>query len=273
MRAISARAPSSVLLLILLCACRTGRNYTSSETPRYAGGFPAETIAGSSAADTLLVASFNIEFSQQVDSAIAVLRREPALRDADVLLLQEMTAEATEAVAAALGLRYVYYPAFYHYRTRRDMGNAVLSRWPIIEDRKIVLPHRSRFVGTQRTATAATLQVGRQQVRVYSTHLGTMGDVAPAARREQLAAIMADAETYPRVIMGGDMNDAGVGETARARGYAWPTRRGPATSSLGRLDHIFFRGFAALDSAAAGTVEDVSNASDHLPVWAAAILR
>ena len=201
-----------------------------------------------------------------------MLRREP-LRDADILLLQEMTAEATEEVAAALGLRYVYYPAFYHYRTRRDMGNAVLSRWPIIDDKKIVLPHRSRFVGTQRTATAATLQVGQQQVRVYSTHLGTMGDIAPAARREQLTAILRDAEPYRHAMIGGDMNDAGVGQTARARGYAWPTSRGPATSSLGRLDHIFFKGFAAPDSMAAGTVENVSGASDHLPVWAVAILR
>jgi endonuclease/exonuclease/phosphatase family metal-dependent hydrolase len=167
----------------------------------------------------------------------------------------------------------VYYPAIYHYRTRRDMGNAVLSRWPIIEDKKIVLPHRSRFVGTQRTATGATLRIGNQLVRVYSTHLGTMGDIAPAARREQLAAIIADGGRYPHVIIGGDMNDAGVGETARARGYAWPTRRGPATSSLGRLDHIFFKGFAAPDSAEAGMVENVSGASDHLPVWAVAILR
>lgn len=267
------RWAGSAFLLILLCACRTGRNYTSSGVPRYAGGSPAGTIAESSELDTLRVASFNIEFSQQVDSAIAVLRREPRLRDADVLLLQEMTAPATELVAGALGLWYVYYPAIYHYRTRRDMGNAVLSRWPIIEDKKIVLPHRSRFVGTQRTATGATLRVRRQLVRVYSTHLGTMGDLAPAARREQLAAILADAEPYPLVIIGGDMNDAGVGETVRARGYSWPTRRGPPTSSLGRLDHIFFKGFAAPDSPAAGTVENVSGASDHLPVWAVAILR
>jgi endonuclease/exonuclease/phosphatase family metal-dependent hydrolase len=219
------------------------------------------------------VASFNIEFSQKVDSAIAVLRREPGLRDADVLLLQEMTARATEAVATALGLWYVYYPAIYHYRTKRDMGNAILSRWPIIDDKKIVLPHRSRFVGTQRIATGATLRVGNRLVRVYSTHLGTMGDVAPAARREQLAAILADAESYPHVIIGGDMNDAGVGQAVRARGYAWPTQRGPATASLGRLDHIFFKGFATPDSSGTGTVENVSGASDHLPVWAVAILR
>src|SRR5918995_535938 len=184
---VTGRSPAiaaiGLALLLFLSACRTGRNYSSSDSPRYAGGTRITAAEESRGAVALRVASFNVEFSQQIDSAIAVLRREPGLRNADVLLLQEMTAEATEVVATALGLRYVYYPAFYHYRTRRDMGNAVLSRWPIIEDRKIVLPHRSRFVGTQRTATAGPLPVGQQLVRVYSTHLGTMGDIAPAARR------------------------------------------------------------------------------------------
>lgn len=221
----------------------------------------------------LRLVSFNIEFSLQVDSAIAVLGSDPALRGADVLLLQEMNEEATRRIAGALGLWYVYYPAIFHFRTHRDVGNAVLSRWPIVEDKKIVLPHVSRFVGTQRTATAATIRVGRSLVRVYSTHLGTMGDLAPAARRDQLRAILADAEPYRRVVIGGDMNDAGVGQIARASGYSWPTERGPATTHLGRLDHIFFKGLAAPDSAPAGTVLDVGGASDHLAVWAVGILR
>jgi endonuclease/exonuclease/phosphatase family metal-dependent hydrolase len=100
-----------------------------------------------------------------------------------------------------------------------------------------------------------------------------MGDVAPAARRDQLHAIIANAKPYSRVVIGGDMNDAGVGQVARAMGYVWPTERGPATTRLGRLDHIFFRGLAAPDSAAAGTVLDVRGASDHLAVWAVGILR
>lgn len=69
------------------------------------------------------------------------------------------------------------------------------------------------------------------------------------------------------------MNDAGVGQVVRAKGYAWPTEHGPPTTSLGRLDHIFFKGLKAPDSAAAGTVLDVGGASDHLAVWAVGILR
>ena len=271
---LSPAGPTALLLVFAAIAgCRTGRNYASSEGPRYAGEAHQEGSGGPVATDTLRMASFNIEFSLEVDRAITVLGSDPALRRADVLLLQEMNQRATEQIARALDLGYVYYPAFFHFRTGQDVGNAVLSRWPIVDDRKIVLPHVSRFVRTQRTATAATIQVGRMLVRVYSTHLGTMGDLAPAARRDQLRAILDDAEHYPRVVIGGDMNDATVGQVARAMGYAWPTERGPETTRLGRLDHIFFKGLGVPDSAAAGTVLDAGGASDHRPVWAVGILR
>lgn len=267
------RPTALILILLAATACRTGRNYAAPDAPRYAGAPSQRDAVQRPATDTLRLVSFNIEFSQQIDSAIRLLANDPSLRDADVLLLQEMNEQATRRIAEALGLSYVYYPAIFHYRTNRLMGNAVLSRWPIVEDGKIVLPHVSRFVRTQRTATAATIRVGNVPVRVYSTHLGTMGDLAPAARRDQLHAILADAERYPRVVIGGDMNDAGVGRVARDKGYAWPTERGPATTWLGRLDHIFLKGLVAPDSAAAGTVLDVGGASDHLPVWAIGILR
>ncbi len=258
---------------MLIVACRTGRNYATPEGPRYAGA-PAESrVAGPESPETLRIASFNMEFALHVDSALAVLTSDPALRGADVLLLQEMNGEATRRVAEALGMWYVYYPAIFHFRTDRDVGNAVLSRWPIVEDEKIVLPHLSRFVRTQRTATAATIRLGRDTVRVYSTHLGTMGDVSPAARRGQLRTIIADAEGYRRVIIGGDMNDVGVGQVARETGFAWPTEHGPETTRLGRLDHIFFRGMSRPEQSASGTVLDVRGASDHLPVWAVALLR
>lgn len=54
-------------------------------------------------------------------------------------------------------------------------------------------------------------------------------------------------------------------------GYSWPTERGPRTTAGGRWDHIFFKGLSTPD-AAAGTVRKIRGASDHLPVWAIAIL-
>jgi endonuclease/exonuclease/phosphatase family metal-dependent hydrolase len=55
-------------------------------------------------------------------------------------------------------------------------------------------------------------------------------------------------------------------------GYRWPTQNVARTSILGRLDHIFLKGFDVPDENGAGTVTNVRGASDHLPVWAIAIM-
>ncbi len=263
---------SSIRLMLVagLLGCATGRNYPDPDGPRYAGG---TAVAPATDTTALHVVAFNIEYALQMDSAIAVLTGDPALRDADVLLLQEMDEKATRRVADTLGMWYVYYPSVFRYKIARDLGNAILSRWPIVEDQKIILPHLSRVVHSQRAATAATIRVGDALVRVYSLHLGTMAGLSPAARRDQLQAVLADAERYPRVVLGGDLNDEGLGRIARDVGYTWPTQRGPATTPVGRLDHILFKGFSIPDSAAAGTVLDNRGASDHLPVWAVGVLR
>jgi endonuclease/exonuclease/phosphatase family metal-dependent hydrolase len=251
--------------------CANGRNYPDPEGPRYAGGRAIATPEENAAA--LRVVSFNIEYGIRVDSAIAVLTNDPALRNADVILLQEMDENGTRWVADTLGMGYVYYPAVYRFNTHRDLGNSILARWPIVEDRKILLPHLSRFVHSQRAATAATIRVGGALVRVYSLHLGTMAGLSPAARRDQLETVLRDAEQYPRVVIGGDLNDPGIGRVAQEQGYSWPTQHGPATTRIGRLDHILLKGLTTPDSAAAGTVLDNRGASDHRPVWAVAVLR
>ena len=261
------------LTLLVGCATTTRLNYYQPDGPRYTGQPPTERVSARTQSDTLRLVSFNIEFAFQVDSAIAVLTADSALRGADVVLLQEMDAAGTQRIADALGMWYAYYPATLHPRTKRDMGNAVLSRWPIVDDAKLRLPHISRFRRTLRTATVATIRVGETDVRVYSAHLGTPADIGPGARRDQLRTILADAAGYRHVIIGGDMNSGAVGRIARERGYAWPTERGHRTMILGRWDHIFLKGLTSPDSAASGTVLDVRNASDHRPIWVVAILR
>jgi len=256
--------PAGGALLLATMACRTGVDYEPSAAPRYVGHVEQATprlLHG----DTLTVVSFNVAFGRQVDSAIAVLRQTPELRDADVVLLQEMDGEGTRRVANALHMSYVYHPAIRHRRTGRDFGNAVLSRWPIVADERLVLPYPSHYAGTHRIATAATLSVCGTPLRVYSTHLGTVADIRHPRRREQLAFVLADAARFGRAVVGGDLNSGDLGDVAQARGFAWPTAHGPRTTLLGRWDHLFVRG---LDTLGAGTVTDNRRASDHVPVWA-----
>lgn len=259
---------SVFLALAAAAGCRAGLNYTSLDGPRYAGGVRPAVAAFEATIPALRLVTFNIQFAREIDSAIALLRSTAALAHADIITLQEMDAPGTSRIAQALGMSYVYYPATVHPATERDFGNAVLSRWPIRDDQKLILPHLGRFEKSQRIATAATILVGAVPVRVYSVHLGTVIDEGPGARRDQARAVLADAARFPRVIVGGDMNSYGIGHEFRAAGYAWPTEHNPRTVRIWKRDHIFLRGLALLDSASTGVVHDTRHASDHRPVWA-----
>jgi endonuclease/exonuclease/phosphatase family metal-dependent hydrolase/membrane-associated phospholipid phosphatase len=214
------------------------------------------------------VVTFNTRHAVEIDSTIALLRDTPALQRADIVALQEVDAAATERIARSLGMEYVYYPATRHPKFGRDFGNAILTRWPIVEDRKLLLPHLGRFRHTVRTVTAVTITVNGNAVRVYSAHLGTAAEIGPRQKREQMQVIVDDAAAHARVVVLGDMNGHGVGKVLRAAGYQWPTEHNPKTISFGNWDHVFLKGIALAHDGAIGVVRDSRRASDHRAVWA-----
>lgn len=257
------RAATSAAFL-LATGCATATLYPDPAGPRYAGAAPA---AAPSAGDTIRVVTFNIAFARQTQRAIPLLRSQPGLAGADLVFLQEMDAPSTQAVAESLGLNWVYYPASLHPSSQRDFGNAVLSRWPIVADRKLVLPHLARGRRTQRIAVAATVRAPGGPLRVYCVHLATMVGNGPAERRQQLSIVLADADSFPAVLIAGDFNSETVPEIALERGYTWPSRGLPRTSSLWTLDHVLLRGLALASDSAIGVGRD-EGTSDHKPVWA-----
>ena len=268
-------SPFALFALLGGTACRTALNYTRSDGPRFAGGGvvvpvrPALSVVGATP-ESLRIVTFNIKFARAVDRAAELLRSSAALYPADIVTLQEMDEPGVRRVAETLGMGYVYYPATVHPRTGRDFGNAVLSRWPIIGDRKILLPHLGRFEGTVRAAVAATVLVGGVPVRVYSVHLGTPLEIGPGSKRDQVRAVLRDAAAFPRVVIAGDMNGWSIGREFAAHGYRWLTEREGATSSFFSFDHIFLRGLGG--GAGTGVVRDTVKASDHRPVWATVAL-
>ena len=82
-----------------------------------------------------------------------------------------------------------------------DFGNAILSRWPLSDARKIILPGLYPLSGQQRTTTRATARVGgadvghadvgHADVVLYSTHI-EIATAPLALRTEQMAAVLAD---------------------------------------------------------------------------------
>jgi endonuclease/exonuclease/phosphatase family metal-dependent hydrolase len=259
-------------------AC-SARNYLDPAGPLHQ--FPSARQARTSPAPEapLRVVSFNIAYAIEIERAIGVLRENEALRDPDLLALQEMDAPGTERIAAALGMNAVYFPSGVHPKHKRDFGCALLSPWPLVEPRKLLLPHGARGSGLRRAATIATLVRGAQRIRVYSVHLPSPLAVSGGARREELQLLAKDAVASSEpVVIAGDFNshDA-VAELERA-GFAWLTRRLGDTTRFKLLgipiaglayDHVLAKGLAlAPGPAELGIVSDNHGASDHMPIWA-----
>jgi endonuclease/exonuclease/phosphatase family metal-dependent hydrolase len=204
-----------------------------------------------------------------VDEAVGVLRDTPALRQPDILALQEMDAEGTERIARALELNSIFFPAAVHPKTGRDFGNALLSPWPLEDARKLILPGQSRFTGLKRTATVATVCVPLGRVRAYSVHIETPIHLGARGRRAQVRAIVDDARDSPHpVVVAGDFNSRNLSEPFEEAGYVWLTRNLRDTSRWWELDHVYARGLVPPGPATAGVAEDLYDASDHKPVWA-----
>lgn len=215
------------------------------------------------------VVTFNVERGRRVDQAIAALQANPALRAADVVALQEMSADGVEAVARALRMNSVYFPASREPGGGADWGNAILSPWPLEDARKLLLPHRSVGSRRARTATRARLLRPGGALRVYSTHLGSVWGTTEGRRRDQAEVILADAAGVNEpVVITGDFNSRELGQLFLQRGYCWPTRDVGPTVDRYSVDHVFARGLCAGPASAAGVAREVTDASDHRPVWA-----
>jgi len=254
--------------IALACAtgCATLANYDDPAGPIIMGPM---TPPARPASDDLRVVTFNLKFGEHIDRAADLLSRPGPLRGADLLVLQEMDGSATEALALTLGLNYVYVPATLHPSTRKDFGVAILSPWVLEDTRKILLPHPHRFRKMRRAAVVATVRTHAGAIRVYAVHFESAFGASSGVRRDQARTIGADAaDTADPVVVAGDFNGtAGARELTEA-GFTWLTRDVHNTLGPFDLDHILVRGLCPAGPPAAAKARDLTNASDHAPVWA-----
>lgn len=258
----------------LAFSSRAVTNYIDPDGPKFEGSYAFEQ---SPFDGDLKVVTWNIAFAREIEQAIAELRETEELQDADVLILQEMDEAGTEAIAQALGYNYVYYPASIHSRHGKNFGNAVLSRWPIIDSAKIILPHNNPSNDQIRIATRATIDVDGRHIPVYSVHTETFW-LIPERRKDQIAALAEDigstlAQDLDYAIIGGDFNtitsDSLAALTSRMEevGLVWVSQGAGKTvdkAGIGAsLDHILAKNMTPLSTGVVAETE----ASDHLPVW------
>jgi len=262
------------MVLVLLASCSVRKTYTDPEGPVYSGDYcpvPAEFTG------TLKVVSYNIALGEQTGLAVREFWETPEIRDADIILLQEMDAAGAGALAESLGYDYVYYPSVVHVKHGKDFGTAVLTRWCITSHRKVVLPYEDPVRKSRRAITVAEIGAGDQLAIVMSVHTETawMNIDRRVAQADSLVRSLVGDHRY--AVVGGDFNtfswdaiDALDGFFERAgfiratEGIGSTARWGPLGLFELELDHIYTRGFDVVE---AGKVWE-AQASDHKPVWA-----
>ncbi|WP_338868599.1 endonuclease/exonuclease/phosphatase family protein [Myxococcus stipitatus] len=264
-------SPSALVLLVFLTGCPLAENYTDEEGPRYSGDYRKPASVPEEAPSSLTVVTFNLSFAEHVTEAITAFKRAP-LADADIIAMQEMDAPSVDRIAQELGLAYVYYPASVQV-DGDDFGNALLSRWPIIADRKLHLPHDDPYHQRRRIAVIATVDVHGTPVETVSVHNSTP-IVGLGGRLDQAEAIIDAVDgSGPLQVIAGDFNTSDPGSQGQTvklfsrRNFQWATQGVGDTvdSPIGGLplDYVFSRGFSVLERG----VDRRPAGSDHSPVW------
>ena len=175
---------------------------------------PASPDAVRPAKAGLAVVTLNMARLTDTVRIAAEWRQSPALRDADVYLLQEVVHFDDEQnpsvghlLAKELNLQVVSAPSI---RRKAVDGLAILSRYPLIEVEVKELPKRDLLYRTRtRIVLAATVDAPCGRVRVFNTHLDTR--INAKDRVEQIQPIIDEAAAWkgPRLV-GGDFNTNGL---------------------------------------------------------------
>jgi endonuclease/exonuclease/phosphatase family metal-dependent hydrolase len=206
----------------------------------------------------------------------------------DVVLLQEVDHgvarssyhRQVDVLGELLGMHHRAWFPNVKVRGGGEYGNAILSRYPLVEARNVdltVAPKKRRSVlhGAVRVRHDGV----DRTVHVYNMHLG----LAEYERRIQIQTFLdshpfAGMHEHTPVIVGGDLNDvwgraASLLAPGGFRSWARRLRTFPAWAPMRGLDGIFVRGALDLLGVHRGEIELARRASDHRPLYADVVLH
>ncbi len=197
----------------------------------------------------LKVVAFNAERGSRFDGILALLRDDPRLRQADVILLSEVDwgmarsdnrHVARELADALGGLDYVFGIEFLELTKGEALeleaagentwsfhGNAILSRHPLRTPRLLRLPRCCSWAeGSQariggRMALLAEVETFAGEITLVSTHLEVR--TTPQGRRTQLRPLLDVLAQRPVSLIGGDLNTVTIDTGEMEQVYALPT--------------------------------------------------
>ncbi|HEV7554775.1 MAG TPA: endonuclease/exonuclease/phosphatase family protein [Kofleriaceae bacterium] len=201
----------------------------------------------------------------------------------DVVLMQEVDAgversngdRQVDLLGELLGMRYRTWFPNVEVRGGGHYGNAVMSRYPIIESTNIDLSIRFK---KKRSALHSVLRIRQDDtdrtVHVFNMHLG----LARYERRRQIQTFL-DSHPFNNlhhetpVVVGGDLNDiyGRLGELLAPAGFRGTDARPrtfPAWGPMRALDAIFVRGAVDYMKLSRCDSDLARRASDHRPLVA-----
>jgi len=273
--------PIRLALITLLTACL---NHGLPPDGHVEAVFPV--AAGAPLPRALHVVEYNVHM-ERGEKIVDALEHDPELRDADVIIMEEihrsyLGCSAACVVGKAFGFYEIYAPGA--AAGDGDDGIAIVSRAPITSAQVIELPHYDVHINAaRRIALAATIEREGQPITVYAVHLENRLTVSQ--RRTQMLPVLEHAAKQPTpVIIAGDFNtspftwiahvipiltgtqDDSLETLVRKHGFETPVvDSGPTSRFLAmKLDAIYTRGFRTTDFATA----EASDLSDHLALWA-----
>jgi endonuclease/exonuclease/phosphatase family metal-dependent hydrolase len=227
------------------------------------------------------IVTYNIHKARGMDGRTSIKRIGNVLAElhADIIALQEVfsvcdAAEGqVETLASELGLNAAFGCTRHH--KGRPYGNAILTRWPILQsdDMDITWQHRER-----RGCIRADLKTPRGTLHVFNIHMGT----SYFERRHQVRSLLSSKQLHddlkgPRVLVG-DFNEWIKGLTTRMLKEKFESlnlelhvrrrRSYPGLLPLMHLDHIYFERPLHVEKAELIRTRLSKLASDHLPLVA-----
>jgi endonuclease/exonuclease/phosphatase family metal-dependent hydrolase len=227
------------------------------------------------------IATYNIHKGRGMDGRTSIKRIAEVLShiDADIIALQEVFSVCdshlgqVEALASALKLNLAFGCTRHH--RGRPYGNAILTRWPILEARDMDISRANR---ERRGCIRVDVKTPRGMLHVFNIHMGTSYFERRHQVRQFLSSRQIDEELIGPRLLVGDFNEWIKGLTTRMLSDKFESlnlalhvrkrRSYPGLLPLLHLDHMYFERPLHVEKAELIRTRLSKIASDHLPLVA-----
>lgn len=273
-----------MLLIFSVTASLAAQSKSIPATDLLETGQAAKIVAPAAVPTEITVVSYNIRWraGAELNQISDWLKGKRAL----IIALQEVdrARERTDKknnareLAERLGMYYAWAaPPGTKDEKEEETGVELLSAYPLIDIKRIVLPHKGPG-GRRRVALGATIKLEKSHVRVYSVHSETR--ISTAQKVEQFRAVLHDLARFPKsmpVIVMGDLNSwepatvKSVRKLFTEKGFTTPFKDDESTFKRDlvffdlklKLDWIWLRGLTARSYG----IDQSLTVSDHFPLW------